>query len=569
MRGDAPRSDVVTGPQANAATAAAPGKGFAAAVSSAGAVTSAASGTQPDAGHSGLVGPPPPAAVPRSAAHVSDTARQMDAFAQVVARQAAQATAATATTASSTTPDPQSNPPSAPAAPNTPAPTAGSARQPASPPPDVTPPRPSSPAPPPPGSASSSANPSSIAPTTTAGATGKAGGGSVPATVSAARSAPTAPTSAAPVPDPAAPQEKTAPTPVRPASPTPPVVSPPPTSSTSATAGIQLSNQAQQAFRADAFTKVVAQQAQQIGATGASSWPAGGVSTGMHAMLDQLVQQASADTSSPQQVLRAQLWSTALAQSILGAAQTAGRAAETPNLPRHGPPAMQPWLVLNGEISGSDATRPFRLTLHMPVTWLAQHAAERAAVGPGLPTPPGAWGDGMGVGLGPGTLGALPGSALVRLTVGGSVQSLGSLTMALVLQGRPATGTGLALSARQDTQPAAQQAQQQVSALLQLEMQSTQPPSAAQIAQAAAHLPAQMLTPDIQAALQNRNLDPWLLMAQYYASGHAPHRDQHAGERPGTCVIAGCQYEGRAICAQPFCAQMNYLWSVARAQSRA
>ncbi len=57
-------------------------------------------------------------------------------------------------------------------------------------------------------------------------------------------------------------------------------------------------------------------------------------------------------------------------------------------------------------------------------------------------------------------------------------------------------------------------------------------------------------------------------MAQLHASGQQPRQQQHAGEQAGLCVVEGCQYLGRAVCAQPFCAEMNYLWSVARAQSR-
>ena len=58
-------------------------------------------------------------------------------------------------------------------------------------------------------------------------------------------------------------------------------------------------------------------------------------------------------------------------------------------------------------------------------------------------------------------------------------------------------------------------------------------------------------------------------MAQLHASGQQPRQMRHEGEQRGLCVVDGCQYQGRAVCAQPFCAQMNYLWSVARAQSRA
>ena len=62
--------------------------------------------------------------------------------------------------------------------------------------------------------------------------------------------------------------------------------------------------------------------------------------------------------------------------------------------------------------------------------------------------------------------------------------------------------------------------------------------------------------------------DPWLLMAQAEAEGQGRKQPKNANEQSQFCNRAGCQYQGRALCAQPFCAEMNYLWSVDRAQRR-
>lgn len=68
--------------------------------------------------------------------------------------------------------------------------------------------------------------------------------------------------------------------------------------------------------------------------------------------------------------------------------------------------------------------------------------------------------------------------------------------------------------------------------------------------------------------LQNKATDPWLLMAQAQAEGQGRKQQKNANEQSLFCNRAGCQYQGRALCAQPFCAEMNYLWSVDRAQRR-
>lgn len=68
--------------------------------------------------------------------------------------------------------------------------------------------------------------------------------------------------------------------------------------------------------------------------------------------------------------------------------------------------------------------------------------------------------------------------------------------------------------------------------------------------------------------LQHKATDPWLLMAQAQAEGQGRKQQKNANEQSLFCNRAGCQYQGRALCAQPFCAEMNYLWSVDRAQRR-
>ena len=62
--------------------------------------------------------------------------------------------------------------------------------------------------------------------------------------------------------------------------------------------------------------------------------------------------------------------------------------------------------------------------------------------------------------------------------------------------------------------------------------------------------------------------DEWVLLAQGHAQGQGKKSSKNANEQAQYCNRAGCQYQGRAICAQPFCAEMNYLWSIDRAQRR-
>lgn len=357
---------------------------------------------------------------------------------------------------------------------------------------------------------------------------------------------------------------------------------------------INLSPQAQQAIKAEAFAQLVSQLVQQIqGGTVQlpANWPTAGVSPQWQQLLAALIQQASAGQPLPQQLLSAQSWPTALVQAVLqggaqqntGTAPTpsqppgtpsaplpspvpgqpqAGGAAAAPTLPaapagpaasqtttqagastpaamvRPALPPLQNWLVQQGVVQGPDGERAFTLTLRVPVAW----AQAQSVLGQALPA---ASAGGGSPALPAGALGAL------LLPYGSSVQQLSNATFGLVLAPQ-----GL---------PAAQTQAMRTSAVLQLEFQPlpNAVASAAQQTVAASLLPVGMLPQDAYQALLARGGDPWLHMAQQHASGQFPReRQPHSGE--GQCNHTGCQYQGRAECAQPFCAEMNSLWAAAR-----
>lgn len=363
---------------------------------------------------------------------------------------------------------------------------------------------------------------------------------------------------------------------------------------------VNLSPQAQQAIKAEAFAQLVSQLVQQIqgGSTVQlpANWPTSGVSPQWQALLSALIQQASAGQALPQQLFSAQSWPTALAQAVLqnsGAPQPAP-SAPTPSVPTAVPgtppspaapqlpaapgalpaasgstpssaamplpasaaaapqagaasvpaatvrpalPPLQNWLVQQGVLQGPDGERAFTLTLRVPVAW----AQAQSVLGQALGAQTAAGGP------------ALSGSALgaLLLPYGSSVQQLSNATFGLVLAPQ-----GL---------PAAQTQAMRTSAVLQLEFQPM-PMAASQATQQAVGaglLPAGMLPQEAYQALLARGGDPWLHMAQQQASGQLPReRQQHGSE--GQCNHAGCQYQGRAECAQPFCAEMNSLWAAAR-----
>lgn len=357
---------------------------------------------------------------------------------------------------------------------------------------------------------------------------------------------------------------------------------------------VNLSLQAQQAIKAEAFSQLVSQLVQQIqGGTVQlpANWPTAGVSPQWQQLLAALIQQASAGQALPQQLLSAQSWPTALVQAVLqGGAQQPGGTAPAPSQPAGVPgapvpspvpgqspaagaataptlpaapagpaasqaaaqagastpaatvrpalPLLQNWLVQQGVVQGPDGERAFTLTLRVPVAW----AQAQSVLGQALPA---ASAGGGGPALPAGALGAL------LLPYGSSVQQLSNATFGLVLAPQ-----GL---------PAAQTQAMRTSAVLQLEFQPlpNAVTSAAQQTVAASLLPVGMLPQDAYQALLARGGDPWLHMAQQHASGQLPReRQPHSGE--GQCNHSGCQYQGRAECAQPFCAEMNSLWAAAR-----
>jgi hypothetical protein len=342
---------------------------------------------------------------------------------------------------------------------------------------------------------------------------------------------------------------------------------------------VNLSPQAQQAIKAEAFAQLVAQLVQQIQGSAVqqpSNWPVAGVTPQWQALLQALVQQASAGQPLPQQLVSAQAWPTALVQAVLqgpgsGAQPPAAAGAAPPPLLSAPPasalaaqaaavaadnapagtlrpalPPLQNWVVQQGVLQGPDGDRAFTLTLRVPVAW----AQAQSVLGQALGAPAaGAALPGSAAGAGPGALGAL------LLPYGSSVQSLANTSFGLVLQPQ-----GL---------PAAQAQAMRTSAVLQLEFQPlpNAAASAAQQSVAAALLPAGMLPQEAYQALLARGGDPWLHMAQQQASGQLPRDRQHHGEGQ-QCERAGCQYQGRAECAQPFCTEMNSIWAADRAGRR-
>lgn len=337
---------------------------------------------------------------------------------------------------------------------------------------------------------------------------------------------------------------------------------------------VLLSPQAQYSVKAEAFTQLVAQLVQQVGAgqITAASWPAQGVPPAVQAMLTALVQQATAGQALPQQLVSAQAWPASLLQAVLQqAGAAAGAAASTTTAPSNAAtaagvrvpiPVLQNWLVLQGSIQAQDGARGFSMMLKVPQAWAQAQAALAGAApgGAGAAGPAGAATPGLGFAA---ASALAPGSVVggLQLPFAGSMQQLGSTGFGLVLQPQALPGS-----------PQAAQAQLQLlrtSAVLQLELQPLPAQAAQQATQAAAaYAPAQLLPQEWQAFIQGRVTDPWVQMAQLQASGQQPRQHQHAGEQAGLCTVEGCQYLGRAVCAQPFCAEMNYLWSIARAQSR-
>ena len=325
-----------------------------------------------------------------------------------------------------------------------------------------------------------------------------------------------------------------------------------------ASSEVQWSAQTVQKLKLQAFEQLIAQLALQIqGSEGAkpASWPTQGLPAALQRWLQSLLAQVQVTVQAqarPLQLVAAQPGSAALIQALVQASaqsssqaqhpgsalQTAvalsataaaalaqaGQCAELPDN-RPGLPVLQNWWVQQGVVQTEQGERNFALTLQVPAAW-AQTV---------------------------GGAGVAPGAALLRL----SAQELAALPangpLALVVQ--PQTGGADGGSLR-------------TSALLWLELQpvaaSPALPSANGGATALAlNMPAPLLAQEVQQLLHNKS-DPWLLMAAAQAANALPQPRRHAEHRSHLCSTEGCVYQGLAPCAQPFCSEMNRIWSTAR-----
>lgn len=352
---------------------------------------------------------------------------------------------------------------------------------------------------------------------------------------------------------------------------------------------VQWSAQALQELRLQAFEQLVAQLALQVQAQARSlplppAWPAQGISAPLQQWVQGLLAQIGVQ-GQPLQLLAAQPGSAALIEALAravaaqqqqpqSAAAAAGHAAAAfalrtaaalsptmaaalqaspaaapaaaaqpapamqamarPIPPAPPMPPLQNWWVQQGTLLTPQGERGFSLTLQVPVAWAQSMGAPVPAAG----LPPGA--------------GSQPQAAAqpLRLPWPGNTPLPASGPIALVLQPRD--------------NPAAAP----TSALLWLEFQPAPAASATAMAAGAAGLalsmPAPALAQEVQQLLQNKS-DPWLMMAAAQAANAVPSERRPLGEhRSHLCTTEGCQYQGRAPCAQPFCSEMNRIWTTTR-----
>ena len=138
-------------------------------------------------------------------------------------------------------------------------------------------------------------------------------------------------------------------------------------------------------------------------AASSAAWPATGLGAPLMRMVSALVQQVTAGSGAPQQVVSAQPWPMGLAQAL-------ERGAVDPEQP-----PLQTWLVRQGTAQTPEGPRGFALTLRVPVPWLAAQPAAPSAPAAGA---------------------AMAGALQVPFT--GGAQALQSGVVALVLQGADA-----------------------------------------------------------------------------------------------------------------------------------
>ena len=418
---------------------------------------------------------------------------------------------------------------------------------------------------------------------------------------------------AAPVPGPAAGAPVAPASPASSASPSVPVTPP-------AATAVRWSPEMLQSLRLQAFEQLVAQLARQVQASPgapAPQWPASGVSEALGRLLQALLAQVGTQQGQALQLLAAQPGSAALLQALAAGTTAPGgqdprsapsaqagppipSASTTPAAsmppaaaavtlavaaakgkvmdallagsglaPQAGArpaggiaggaagggtqtlPALQSWWVQQGTLLTPQGERGFTLSLQVPQAWAQAQGAAMALAAASACAP----------GAAPFTAAALPaGAALplagaqatepgLRLPQDASLQSLASGPVAVVVQPRGADAL-------------------RTSALLLLELQPLRQPggamaSPAGLASVASLSPA--FAQEVQQMLQQRN-DPWLHMAAAQASGALPRERRAFEHQSHFCTTEGCQYEGRAPCAQPFCSEMNRLWDVSRTE---
>lgn len=323
-----------------------------------------------------------------------------------------------------------------------------------------------------------------------------------------------------------------------------------------ATSMVQWSPQTLQNLKLQAFEHLIAQLALQVQAqpgAPAASWPSQGLPAAVQQFVQSLLAQVQVSLqgqAQPLQLLAGQQGSVALMQALAqaavsgaqppssalqtaaalsptaavaleqaqqGMAATAAGGAAAPRLPQ-----LQNWLVQQGTLVTPQGERSFSLTLQVPAAW---------AQAVGAASIPAAQGTG----------------ATLRLPMADpGVLSSGPLALVVQPQSPAATST-LATSA-----------------LLWLELQPVTASAAqatpAQMAGLPLNLPAPALAQEVQLLLQNKS-DPWLMMAAAQAANALPVPRRSGEHRSHLCMTEGCQYQGLAPCAQPFCSEMNRIWA--------
>ena len=336
-------------------------------------------------------------------------------------------------------------------------------------------------------------------------------------------------------------------------------VQPPPVAATST---VQWSPQTLQNLKLQAFEHLIAQLALQVqGQSGASAvkWPSQGLPAAVQQFVQNLLAQVQVSIQGqavPLQLLAGQQGSVALMQAVAQSAtqsassgaqpsssalqtaaalsptaavaleqaqQGAAPASAAPRLPQ-----LQNWLVQQGTLVTPQGERGFSLTLQVPAAW-AQAAG--AALTP-----------------------ALAAGTALRLPVA-DFSTLSNGPLALVVQPQAPAAAAVGTSALA------------TSALLWLELQPLSAATAAagpsQLAGLPLAMPAPALAQEVQQLLQNKS-DPWLMMAAAQAANALPVPRRNSEHRSHLCSTEGCQYQGQAPCAQPFCSEMNRIWASQR-----